>query len=265
MTMLSAMTHSPSRTLRGDREAPARAVRSPERIAASGVTCTSARPDFGVRSTSSTRRRPPCFVRRAGRAPPGADAVTSTRSTCATPRHEPARSSSADGEGGAPGEPGRWRGARVACLPVAGAISRPDRSRARCRVVRRSHVAVGRGASDRTTRIRQFRALLGDGVDELLVVPLPYHVARRRVSLDVDRQSGRQGPGGRVLAVMPVPFRDWLLREGCNCGCAGRGVRVDGRQRPGDRPARCVMLAGNLSTRLSLERGRRGGARVRGP
>jgi N-dimethylarginine dimethylaminohydrolase len=142
-------------------------------------------------------------------------------------------------------------------IPVAGAIAEPgcleggdvvwldDRS-----------VAVGRGYRTNEEGIRQFRALLGNSIDELIVVPLPHW----RGPGDVLHLMSLISPVDRDLAVvysplLPVPFRERLL---------GRGYRLI--EVPGEEfdsmgtnvlalaPGQCVMLEGNPRTRAALER-----------
>jgi N-dimethylarginine dimethylaminohydrolase len=142
-------------------------------------------------------------------------------------------------------------------LPIAGAIEPPghleggdvvwfdDRT-----------VAVGRGHRTNDEGIRQFKALLGGSVDEVIVVPLPYH----RGPDDVFHLMSILSPVDEDLAVaysplMPVPFRDWLLARGTRLvevpdeefESMGANVLAIG-------PRRCVALAGNPRTRSRLER-----------
>jgi N-dimethylarginine dimethylaminohydrolase len=117
-------------------------------------------------------------------------------------------------------------------------------------------VAVGRGYRTNAEGILQLRALLGDSIDELIVVPLPHW----------------RGPGGvlhlmslvspldRDLAVvysplLPVPFREELIERGIRLvevpddefETMGTNVLAIG-------PREGVMLAGNPKTRAALER-----------
>jgi N-dimethylarginine dimethylaminohydrolase len=142
-------------------------------------------------------------------------------------------------------------------VPVAGAIAEPgcleggdvvwldDRT-----------VAVGRGYRTNDEGIRQFRALLGDSIDELIVVPLPHW----RGPGDVLHLMSLISPVDRDLAVvysplLPVPFRERLLERG--------GTLVEVPDEEFDSmgtnvlalaPRRCVMLEGNPATRAALER-----------
>jgi N-dimethylarginine dimethylaminohydrolase len=117
-------------------------------------------------------------------------------------------------------------------------------------------LAVGRGYRTNDEGIRQLRTLLGDAVDELVVVPLPHW----RGPGDVFHLMSIVSPVDRDLAVvysplMPVPFREQLLARGITLvdvpaaefdtmGCNVLAIA----------PRRCVMVAGNPVTRERLER-----------
>jgi N-dimethylarginine dimethylaminohydrolase len=117
-------------------------------------------------------------------------------------------------------------------------------------------LAVGRGYRTNDDGIRQLRALLGDAIDELIVVPLPHW----RGPSDVFHLMSILSPVDRDLAVvysplMPVPFREALLARGMqlvevpdaefdSMGCNVLAIA----------PRRCVMVAGNPLTRDRLER-----------
>jgi N-dimethylarginine dimethylaminohydrolase len=116
--------------------------------------------------------------------------------------------------------------------------------------------AVGRGYRTNDEGIRQLRALLGDSVDDLIVVPLPHY----RGPGDVFHLMSILSPVDRDLAVvysplMPVPFREHLLRLGCRLvevpddefASMGANVLALG-------PRRCLMVDGNPRTRAALER-----------
>lgn len=116
-------------------------------------------------------------------------------------------------------------------------------------------VAVGRGYRTNDEGIRQFRALLGSAVDDLLVVPLPHW----RGEGDVFHLMSVLSPIDRDLAVvysplMPVPFREWLREHGWTLievpdeEFATMGANVLALA-----PRRCVMLAGNPRTRTLVE------------
>ncbi len=141
-------------------------------------------------------------------------------------------------------------------VPIAGSITEPghleggdvvwldDRS-----------VAVGRGYRTDDEGIRQFRALLGDSIDELIVVPLPHW----RGPGDVLHLMSLVSPVDRDLAVvysplLPVPFRERLIARGCtlvevpDAEFESMGTNVLALA-----PRICVMLAGNPRTRRALE------------
>ena len=116
-------------------------------------------------------------------------------------------------------------------------------------------VAVGRGYRTNEEGILQLRTLLGDTIDELLVVPLPHW----RGPGDVLHLMSLLSPVDRDLAVvysplLPVPFREELL---------GRGYRLvevadDEFESMGANvlalaPRDCLMLARNPGTRAALE------------
>lgn len=155
------------------------------------------------------------------------------------------------------GEPGALAEALARLgLPVAGAIEPPGQLEGGDVVWFDDRtVAVGRGHRTNDEGIRQFRALLGESVDELLVVPLPYH----RGPADVFHLMSIVSPVDTDLAVvysplMPVSFRDWLLARRLRLvevpdeefESMGANVLAIG-------PRRCVTLAGNPRTRSRLE------------
>jgi len=123
-------------------------------------------------------------------------------------------------------------------------------------------VAVGRGYRTNDAGIAQFRALLGDAIDDLIVVPLPHW----RGPGDVFHLMSVVSPVDRDLAVvysplMPVPFREVLVARGI------RLVEVPeaefdsmGANVLAIAPRRCVMVDGNPVTRARLEQA---GAEVR--
>ena len=76
-------------------------------------------------------------------------------------------------------------------------------------------VAVGRGYRTNDEGIRQFRALLGDAIDDLIVVPLPHW----RGPHDVFHLMSMLSPLAEDLLLvysplLPVPFREQLLARG---------------------------------------------------
>lgn len=115
-------------------------------------------------------------------------------------------------------------------------------------------IAVGRGYRTNDAGITQLRALLGDGI-ELLIVPLPHW----RGASDVFHLMSIISPVDRDLAVvysplLPVPFRERLLEKGIELvdvpdeefESMGANVLALG-------PRRCLMVAGNPITRGRLE------------
>ncbi|MHC4696696.1 MAG: dimethylarginine dimethylaminohydrolase family protein [Planctomycetota bacterium] len=116
-------------------------------------------------------------------------------------------------------------------------------------------LAVGRGYRTNDEGIRQLRELLGDCIDELIVVPLPHW----RGPGDVFHLMSILSPIDHDLALvysplMPVPFREALLSRGMELvevpesefetmGCNVLAVA----------PRKCVMLTGNRQTRTRLE------------
>jgi len=115
-------------------------------------------------------------------------------------------------------------------------------------------VAVGEGYRTNAEGIRQLRQLLGDAIDDLIVVPLPHwdgpadvlHLMSLLSPIDFDL----------LLAyspLLPVPFRQWLLSQGmelvevpdeefATMGCNVLAVA----------PRRCIMLEGNPTTQQRL-------------
>lgn len=117
-------------------------------------------------------------------------------------------------------------------------------------------LAVGRGYRTNDEGIEQLRSLLGDGIDDLIVVPLPH----AKGPDDVFHLMSIVSPIDLDLALvysplMPVPFRERLLERGTelvevpdeefeSMGCNVLAVA----------PRRCLMLEGNDRTRRRLER-----------
>jgi len=148
-------------------------------------------------------------------------------------------------------------------IPVAGEIRKPGRLEGGDVVwLDPRTVVVGRGYRTNDEGIRQFRSLLGDTIDEVVVVSLPHWKGPG----DVFHLMSMISPVDRDLAVvysplLPVPFRELLLERGM------RLVEVPDEEFDsmganvlalGDR--RCVMVAGSPRTRVLLERA---GAEVR--
>ena len=116
-------------------------------------------------------------------------------------------------------------------------------------------VAVGRGYRTNDDGIRQFRALLGSSIHELVVVPLPHW----RGAADVFHLMSMLSPIDDDLALvysplLPVPFREWLLARGLElvdvpasefetmaCNVLALAPRL------------CLMVEGNPETRSLLE------------
>ena len=116
-------------------------------------------------------------------------------------------------------------------------------------------LAVGRGYRTNDEGIRQLRALLGDGVD-VVVVPLPHW----RGAADVMHLMSLVSPIDRDLAVvysplLPVPFREFLLDRGLGLvEVPDEEFESMGTNVLAVAPRRCVVLAGNPRTRERLER-----------
>jgi N-dimethylarginine dimethylaminohydrolase len=116
-------------------------------------------------------------------------------------------------------------------------------------------LAIGRGYRTNDEGIRQLRELLGDCIDELVVVPLPHWHGPN----DVFHLMSILSPIDNNLALvysalMPVPFRETLLSRGIQfvevpdsefetMGCNVLAVA----------PRKCIMLTGNPKTRIRLE------------
>lgn len=139
--------------------------------------------------------------------------------------------------------------------PIAGTISGDGRIEGGdVTWLDRKTLAVGRGYRTNDEGIRQLRALLGDGV-ELIVVPLPHW----RGPSDVFHLMSMISPVADDLAVvysplLPVPFRELLLDRGIrlvevpeeefeSMGCNVLAVA----------PRVCLLRSGNPKTRQRLE------------
>jgi N-dimethylarginine dimethylaminohydrolase len=117
-------------------------------------------------------------------------------------------------------------------------------------------IAIARGYRTNDEGIQQLKVLLGDCIEELMVVPLPHW----RGPNDVFHLMSILSPIDTDLALvysplMPVPFRETLLSRGIRLvevpdsefetmGCNVLAVA----------PRKCIMLTGNPQTRLRLER-----------
>lgn len=142
-------------------------------------------------------------------------------------------------------------------IPIAGAIQAPgsleggDFTWLGPRIA-----AVGRGYRTNDEGIRQLRALLGDTIDDLIVVPLPHF----RGPADVFHLMSIVSPVDRNLAVvysplMPVPFRERLLDLGFTLvDVPDEEFDTMGANVLAIAPRRCVMIDGNPRTRAALEK-----------
>jgi N-dimethylarginine dimethylaminohydrolase len=147
-------------------------------------------------------------------------------------------------------------------MPIAGAISPPgiieggdvlwlnDRT-----------VVVGRGYRTNDAGISQFRSLVGEAVDEFIVVPLPHW----RGPGDVFHLMSIISPVDDDLAVvysplMPVPFREMLVERGIQfVEVPEQEFESMGANVLALAPRVCLMVEGNPVTRERLEAA---GARV---
>ena len=148
-------------------------------------------------------------------------------------------------------------------IPVVGEITEPACVEGGDVIWLDDHtIAVGHGYRTNDDGIFQLRGLIGDVIDELIVVPLPHW----RGPGDVLHLMSLVSPVDRNLAVvysplLSVAFRQRLLSHGCELvevpdeefETMGTNVLALG-------PRDCLMLAGNPRTRDALERA---GARVR--
>jgi N-dimethylarginine dimethylaminohydrolase len=116
-------------------------------------------------------------------------------------------------------------------------------------------VAVGRGYRTNDEGIRQYRKILGDAVDEFIVVPLPHY----RGPGDVFHLMSIISPIDRDLAVvysplMPVPFREALHARGLSCvEVPDEEFDAMGANVLAIAPRHCVMVDGAPKTRARLE------------
>lgn len=156
------------------------------------------------------------------------------------------------------GEPGAQEAAfRRMGVPVLGAITSPGTLEGGdVAWLGERALAVGRGYRTNDEGIAQLRRLLGDAIDDLLVVPLPHW----RGPGDVFHLMSIISPVDRDLAVvysplLPVPFREALLERGISLvevpdeefdSMGGNVLAIA--------PRRCVMVRGNPITRTRLER-----------
>jgi N-dimethylarginine dimethylaminohydrolase len=146
---------------------------------------------------------------------------------------------------------------RAIGLPVLGTIAPPGRLEGGDVVwLDRRTIAVGRGYRTNDDGIAQLRRLLGDSIDELIIVELPHW----RGPSDVFHLMSIISPVDHDLAVvysplMPVTFRERLLARSTTLV----EVPVEEFESMGANvlttaPRRCLMLAGNPMTRERLEK-----------
>jgi len=119
----------------------------------------------------------------------------------------------------------------------------------------RRTLAVGRGYRTNDGGIRQLRRLLGDSIDELIVVPLPHW----RGAGDVMHLMSLISPVDHDLAVvysplLPVPFREQLLARGIQLvEVPDEEFETMGTNVLAVKPRVCVTLAGNPRTMRRLQ------------
>jgi N-dimethylarginine dimethylaminohydrolase len=117
-------------------------------------------------------------------------------------------------------------------------------------------VAVGQGYRTNAEGIRQLKALLGDSIDELIVVPLPDW----RGPHDVMHLMSFVSPVDANLAVvysrlLPAPFWGELRKRGYQLvEVPDEEFETMGTNVLAIAPRECVMLKGNPRTRAALER-----------
>lgn len=116
-------------------------------------------------------------------------------------------------------------------------------------------VVVGQGRRTNAEGIQQLRVLLGDSVDQVVVVPLPDHPGQH----DVMHLMSLISPVDRDLAVvysrlLPKPMRRMLLDRGyCLVDVPDEEFETMGTNVLALAPRDCVMLDGNPKTRAELE------------
>lgn len=155
------------------------------------------------------------------------------------------------------GEPAAQEaGLRAIGLPILGTIEPPGSLEGGDVVwLGPRTMAVGRGYRTNDDGIRQLRALLGDSVDELIVVPLPHW----RGPGDVFHLMSIVSPVDRDLSVvyaplLPVPFRERLLDLGISfVEVPDEEFDSMGANVLAIAPRRCLTVAGNPRTRARLE------------
>ena len=116
-------------------------------------------------------------------------------------------------------------------------------------------LAVGRGYRTNDEGIRQLRRLLGDTIDELIVVPLPHW----RGAGDVMHLMSLISPVDHDLAVvysplLPVPFREQLVARGIQLvEVPDEEFETMGTNVLAVKPRVCIMLSGNPRTMRRLQ------------
>lgn len=116
-------------------------------------------------------------------------------------------------------------------------------------------LVVGRGYRTNDAGIEQLWDLLGDSVEELIVVPLPHH----RGPGDVFHLMSMLSPLDRDLALvfsplLPVPFRETLLERGMELVEVPAGeFETMACNVLAVAPRRCIALDGNPRTRELME------------
>lgn len=146
---------------------------------------------------------------------------------------------------------------RAVGVPIVGAIEAPGRLEGGDVTWLGPRIAaVGRGYRTNDEGIRQLRVLLGDTIDDLIVVPLPHYRGPR----DVFHLMSIISPVDHDLVVvysplMSVAFRERLLDLGYRLvevpdhEFESMGANVFALS-----PGRALMVAGNPDTRAALER-----------
>jgi len=141
-------------------------------------------------------------------------------------------------------------------IPVIGEIRKPGRLEGGDVVwLDQRTIAVGRGYRTNDEGIRQLREILGDSIDELIVVALPHWQGPS----DVFHLMSIVSPVASDLAVvysplMPVPFRERLQEMGMKLVEVPDGEFASmGANVLAIAPRRCIMVSGSPRTRTLLE------------